>query len=141
MKDELENILRKSDKDELIKKLFNRRQFNFYSNNFERCEFQKTDNSFDLDIRLDKVILVMEALHLDSTFAFLHIYLREVAHRLLAHIKLERLESMILSLSNSNFSLTTGDLLQNREAVLRDHNGLLLPKGTELSEFVFPVSI
>ena len=44
MKNEIENVLSKSDKDELIK-VFKRRQFNFYMNfymnNFEKCDFQR----------------------------------------------------------------------------------------------------
>lgn len=82
MKDEIENVLRKSDKDELIKKVYKRKQFNFYTNNFERCEFQRRQDSFVLDHRLNDVILVMEQLHLSSAFAFLNIYLRNVVNRL-----------------------------------------------------------
>lgn len=128
LKHGIENILSKSDKGELIMRLYMKRQFNFYTNNFGRCafqrDFQRSDRSFDLDSRLNKVILVMEEVNLNSALAFLSLYLKKVFK--IVCIYLIRFNCPNFSASLFLCSLHTGDFLQMRKAALRDHHGLLL---------------
>ena len=68
-----EQLLSKSSSDSFIGKVYRKKHWNYFTNDFRKCELDKGAR-IDIDPRFNEIVLMMEEKSLLMTFSFLRSY-------------------------------------------------------------------